>query len=470
MRNKSWRWLAAGLIAWIAAPLAAQPADPLTLDEVLQSSRRHVPAILDAVARVRVAEGKRLSAEGAFDTVVAGEASTRLSGFYDGKLIGGTITRPIENWGGSLYGGYRVSDGRFPIYEDRSYTNVLGELKVGALFSLLRDRFIDDRRFARTDAAIEVEIAEADRLFTAIGVQRRALAAYNGWVAAGLRLQVYRDLLALAEARQGGLKRQVALGARPQILLIENEQNILRRQTLVARTEQELENAANLLSLFLRDENGAPMQVAASRLPGALPVPPAAPADPRAMAAGRPDLKIFDLRSRQADRRLALARNALQPRLDLKAEISQDIGPIGAGGPSRVGTETIVGLNFSMPLQRRAAKGRIDQALAEQDSIRRKRQQLEEQITVELNGIAIDVRATAQLASLAEAEQQRASEMAKAERRRFELGSSDFFLVNTREEAAADAAVRRFDARYRQLVAQAERAAAAGDLRALGLE
>ena len=60
--------------------------------------------------------------------------------------------------------------------------------------------------------------------------------------------------------------------------------------------------------------------------------------------------------------------------------------------------------------------------------------------------------------------------MAKAEARRFTLGASDFFLVNVREEAAADAGVRRLDAEYRQIVARAELASAAADLPSLGLD
>ena len=42
---------------------------PLTLDEVLRSSARSAPQIVEALARVRQAEGRSLSAEGAFDTV-----------------------------------------------------------------------------------------------------------------------------------------------------------------------------------------------------------------------------------------------------------------------------------------------------------------------------------------------------------------------------------------------------------------
>ncbi|MBY0582304.1 MAG: multidrug transporter, partial [Sphingomonas sp.] len=83
--------------------------------------------------------------------------------------------------------------------------------------------------------------------------------------------------------------------------------------------------------------------------------------------------------------------------------------------------------------------------------------------------LEIDVQATEKLRALAEAEHDRATTMAQAERRRFTMGASDFFLVNVREEAAADASVRQLDAAYRQIVAQAELAAAAADLTALGL-
>lgn len=462
------------------APVASAETStaPLTLAEVLQSSRRFAPQILEAAAKVRQAEGKALSAEGAFDTVVKADAESRLSGYYDGSYAGGTITQPIENWGGNLYGGYRVSRGRFPIYEDERFTNQYGEIKLGAALSLLRDRAIDERRAGRTLARTDIDIAETDRLLAAIAVQRRAIATYNQWVAAGLRLGVYRDLLAIARERQTGLKRQVELGARPQIVLTENEQNILRREALVARTEQELAGAANALSLFWRDANGAPLQPDPTRLPGGFAPPPTsaqtlarlAGGDPRAVLTGRPDLAQIDLRLDQATTRLALDRNSLRPRLDLKLEASQDVGPIGAGGQSRVGTETKVGLSFTLPLQRRVAKGRIDATNAEIDALARRRQQTEEGIVNALDALAIDVRATERLRSLASNEQALAAAMAQAERRRFNLGASDFFLVNVREEAAADARVRELDATYRQIVAQAELAAAAADLPALGLE
>ncbi len=454
-------------LLWLLVPLSPATAAPLMLDEVLSSSRANAPQVLEALARVRGAEGKLLSAEAAFDTVFSANADTRLSGYYDGRDAEAKVTQPLEKFGGYAYGGYRVSGGKFPIYEDQRYTNQLGEIKAGAVFALMRDRLIDDRRFARSAAETDIALADADRLMVAIGVQTRAVQAYNGWVVAGLRLAVYRDLLALALGRQSGFKRQVAEGARPTILLTENEQNILRRQTLVVQSEQTLAQASQSLSLYLRDNDGRPIAPDSARLPPALPAPTKLSGPPR--LAARPDIRSLELRMAQARQRVALDRNAFLPRLDLKVEASQDIGGYGFGGPSRSGTETRVGLSFTLPLQQRAARGRIAQTNAELDAFKQRRRQTTDQILADIETLNIAVAGTAKLAGLATDEAARADDMAKAERRRFGLGASDFFLVNVREEAAADARVRRLDAAYRQIVANADLAAASADLDALGL-
>ena len=451
-----------------AAPAMAETG-PLTLAQVLASSRFHAPQVLEAMARVRGAEGRLLSSQAAFDTVFSAEAESRALGYYGGTMGGVSVKQPFSNNGGYAYGGYRISSGAFPVYEDQFVTNQAGEVKAGAIFALMRDRAIDERRFVRTLAEADVDIAEADRLMIAIGVQRAALAAYNSWVAAGLRLKVYQGLLKLAEERQSGFSRQVAEGARPRILLTENEQNILRRQTLVVESEQALAQAAAVLSLYLRDAAGSPVIPSADRLPGTLPpllAPAMASADTSTIAARRPDFRTLELRIRQQSQRLALDRNNFLPRFDLKVEASQDLG---AGSFTRRPAEGKLGLSFTVPLQQSAARGRIAQTNAEIEAVRQRARLLEDQIGADVTQLGVAVDATARLRRIAEDEQDRALTMASAERRRFEAGASDFFLVNVREEAAADAQVRALDAAIRQIAANAELAAVTADLDTLGL-
>ncbi|MFN3676944.1 MAG: TolC family protein [Sphingomonas pseudosanguinis] len=453
------------------APVAQPSTAPLTLDEVLRSSARAAPQIVEALAKVRAAEGRAITAAGAFDAVFEAEGRSRALGYYDGTVASAGVTRPLTDNGGYLYGDYRVSRGDFPVYEDKNYTNRLGEVKVGALYALLRDRLIDERRTKRTLAAGDIDIAQFEREAVAIGVQRRAIDAYQNWVAAGLRLRAYRDLLELSESRRGGLARQVELGARPDILLTENDQNLVRRRALVVRAEGDFQAAANALSLYYRDMAGQPVLVGAERLPGDGEALAGVAAVARAnFEQKRPDLQMLLARIDQGSARLALAQNDLKPRLDLRGEMAKDIGPVGLGGPNRTPLEAAVGFRFSLPLQNRAAKGRVVETRAEMDALEARSRFLRDQITVEVEGISIGVGAAEQLATIAEQERQLAERLAAAERRRFELGSSDFFLVNQREETANDARVRVIDAQARIAAARAELAAATADRVALGLE
>lgn len=452
-----------------ARPLPVATA-PLALGTVLAASRAHAPQVLEALAKVRGAEARLLSTEGAFDTLFNANLDTRPSGFYNGSDAGVRVMQPLAGNGGNIYAGYDLSRGSFPPYQANNYTARYGRFTAGTLFSLLRDREIDDRRFNRAMASADIVLADNDRLMVAIGVQARAIAAWNNWVIAGQRVAVYKDLLGLALDRQAGFRRQVSEGLRPAILLIENEQNLLRRHTLVVQAEQALEQAAVNLSLFWRDGDGNPQVPTPDRLPPGLPPPLPIAEDVMAALESRPDLRLVDVRIAQARTRLQLDRNYFLPKLDLKAEVNQYLGDAGVGGRAYTGTESKLGVSFTVPLQQRTARGRLGQTQAEIEGFNQRRRLTEDQIRAEIIGLSIAARQSRRLLGIAIDEQDRAGAMARAERRRFQEGASDFFLVNVREEAAADAAVRRLDAAFRQIVAHADLAAATADVKALGLE
>ena len=63
--------------------------------------------------------------------------------------------------------------------------------------------------------------------------------------------------------------------------------------------------------------------------------------------------------------RIALAENELRPRLDFGMEVKQPFGSVAEGGESRDETDTVIGFEFTVPLQRRAAQGKLAQAEAE---------------------------------------------------------------------------------------------------------
>ncbi|MBK5910188.1 hypothetical protein CCR85_01605 [Rhodothalassium salexigens] len=455
-------------------PLAAGRRPPLTRDEVLESSLRHMPRILEAMAQFRAAQGDMVSAMGAFDLMVKSEGFARASGYYDGREVDGQVRQALGPFGAEVYGGYRFSGGDFPTYEDKSFTNKLGEARIGFVLSLLRDRQIDGRRGEVRRARIDRERAEIEVMLTQIGVQYQALSAYLRWIAAGLRQGIFVDLLALAEQRQEGLSRRVSAGDAAAILLTENRQNLARRATLVAQAKRDFVNAGLSLAQFYRDAAGEPETPDPARAPDGY--PPIREGelmqvenDIQRARVARPELALIDASLDRARLSLALGRNELLPRLQFGSEVSRDFGAVDLGGPSRDSTDTIVKFSFSVPLQRRFAEGRISRAQAELDALRYRRQFTAERIELEVRRLVNDLRAAAETVRLADLEVDQAQTMQAAERRRFREGGSDFFVVNRREEATADARVRLVDAQLQYFEALANYRAATADLKALGI-
>lgn len=464
-----------GLVS--AQTCVAQPArvEPLLPAEVLAASERHFPAILASLADLRGAAGRVLEAQGAFDLVFDADGLGWLDGFYDGRVAEGKASQRLPNMGAELFGSYQISDGDFPIYQDEYFTNTGGKVKVGALFNLLRDRALDPERVALADVQLQRRQAELDVLLTKVGVQQRALIAYWRWVALGRQVIVYADLLRIATERQVGLLEQVQRGALAEIFLTENMQNISRRQALVTSSRRNLMQAANELAFFYRDENGEPSVPGVARLPrpealgdlkGATILP-----DIATLTAldRRPELEILRQTIERVQLDIDLAENALKPRLDAGLEISTGLGGVGEGGASRDSTDTVLGVTFSVPFQQRAARGRLAAAQAELQATAYEQQLLEDRIELEVRNILLELAFAMQLRELAAVEVEQSEVMRNAEVRRFESGASDFFLVNVREETAADARIRLLEAELTTRVARANYDAAVVDLERLGI-
>lgn len=486
-------WLACGAallaLAAVPGPALAQNIEPvgdplevalttgpLLPDEVLRSSALTFPSILEAFEREAAARSDQLSADGAFDLMLKGEAYDRLTGFYSGGFAKAEARQPLRPYGAEVFGSYKISDGTFPTYENVFNTNQFGEVKVGALFSLLRNRDIDSRRFAIEDTRLAASQARLDVMLVQLNVQHEALRAYWRWVAAGEEIRVFEELLEIAEARQVGLTREVREGARAAIALTENEQNLLRRRTLLEQAKRDFQTAANSLGFYLRDSAGRMIVPTREMLPGAKQLKAIPPLDAllsvpvSEVIQTRPELQTFKLALERATNRVELRRNDLQPKLDASVELSRDFGSVGAGGPGFDSTDTVVGLTFSVPLQRREARGRLQRAEAELRETELRQRRIADQITTEVSNILANLSAAVKLTELANAEVRQASQMVQAERTRFRLGAGEFFLVNAREETAANAQIGAIRAELAGRLAEASYNAATMNLTALGLE
>ncbi len=60
---------------------------------MLRASARAAPQIVEALAKIRSAEGKAITADGAFDTVFEARGRSRTLGYYDGTVASASANR-----------------------------------------------------------------------------------------------------------------------------------------------------------------------------------------------------------------------------------------------------------------------------------------------------------------------------------------------------------------------------------------
>ena len=455
-----------------AAPsAAAKGARVLTAEAVLAASARAVPTILEARSQREAVVARRLAAEGGFDRTLSQGTRQWVLGDYDGFDADLKLTQPLATLGGDLTAAYRISDGSFPRYETERQTLGGGELSLGLTIPLLQDRTLDDRRFARRDATLAIAEADASLFQTQLDVQHDALIAYWRWVAAGRKLTIFEKLLAIAEERDRAFRAQSAVGDIAEIAVVENQQNLLKRRQLARRAARDFTLAATDLSFFLRDDKGAMQPVEAAALPPAFPpiegkeakLPPARLA---AIIEATPTLQALAQKAQRLRLKRNLAQNDLRPELDFSLKLAKDLGQ----GPRTLnGNDVITGLEFSLPLQRRKARGAQEEAEAALQAVTFRQARETDGLRLAILRLQETVAAAADFAALADQEADAAETLEAAEWVKFREGASSFFILNAREENTADARVRALDAQLAFQQAVADFALVTADRDRLGL-
>ncbi|MFZ5445932.1 MAG: TolC family protein [Myxococcota bacterium] len=434
--------------------LGAAPADvprleqPLSLAEVLTSTRELHPQLVAARTDLDAADGELQTAEGAFDPAWR----TRVTGVpvsgYPQLRVDSIVEAPTPLWGATFFGGYRLGTGKFQSYYGERETWTGGELRAGAAVPILRNGPIDRRRATQARAELGRSIAGLSLQQQQLELDRLATLRYWDWVAAGRRRQIARELLQIARDRDGQLEARTRAGDVARFDQQDNLRALVQREALVVQAQRALEQAAFELSLFLRDPRGAPLIPSDERLPTLVEAPPAPePEGVEEVAARRPDVKRLLDQKRQAELELRLARNQLLPALDVGATISKDLGASRRPDTDALGpTELELSAVLDVPILYRAPLGRLKSASATLAKLDAQLGLARDRVKVELDDAQSALRAATERLTLARRELDVAIDLEKAERRRFELGEGSLLFVNLREQTTVEARLREVDA------------------------
>lgn len=465
------QWERLYLLVILVFPSLTLAQEYLTLNDVLDSSLQHFPQINAELARKQAQEASLLQAQGAFDPKLKQENLFWASGFYDGQSVDTKVIQPLQNWNARVTGGYRISNGDFPIYQNVFNTQTAGEFNIEFWFSLLRNRDIDSRRVNVRNEILGLSEAEFKVLLTQLKVQLQASHAYWQWLGSGQQLRIYESLLALAKKRQEALEEQNRVGEVADIQLIENERNMLTRQSLVRDAQQRFTNAAVNLSLYLRNDDGNPAIAESVYMPMMFPeINKAIMVQIKndfSLPGNQLELAIIDQKLEQQRNLEALAENDLLPQIDVGVKAARDIG---AGSSSLDGNDLIFQMSVEVPIGTRKQRGKISEIRAKIDELEFDKRLLQDQILVEIRKLVEIIDANITFIDLTSQELQLARKLEEAEKIRFSAGESDFFLINLREQQTADAQVRQYKALQDYFKSLANYQAATVQLDAFGIQ
>ncbi len=414
----------------------------LSLAEVLKNTVERHPKGRAALQKRRGTEAAAAGTFGAWDPRLSIEGKSVELGYYRYRHLDAQVTQYTPLWGTSLFAGYRVGGGDFPVYRAEHETLSAGEVRAGVNLPVWQDGPIDSRRAAIEKAKWVAGAASCAELQTRLSLQRAAASAYWAWVATGHIMAIEQDLLNVAEQRQSAISAQAELGALAPVVVLDNQRLVLDRKLKLNAAQQAFREASISLSLYYRDRDDQPILVDDARLPAELSPGERLPQQLDAQVIGgaiakRPEVCALSRQLEAARVEVELADNRVAPSMDAKGYVARDIGD----GPQQLWqTELAVGLSFEMPLGLRQARGERDSALAKRRELEAELQSVRDLIGAEVRTSFVRVQTAYERWTLAHNQLEVARDLAQAEREKFIRGASDLVIVNLRELAAAEAA------------------------------
>lgn len=422
----------------------------LSKDEVLSIVRKYHPVISQATIRVDRMEAEVLASRGAFDPQVTanGEQKT-FSGQQYYSYLNPEIKIPT-------WYGINLKAGAEEIYGDRvNPERSLGKTSyAGVEVSVLNGLIFDERRATLRAAQAYVQMSEQERRLLENDVLLQTIEHYWTWVKAYNKYQLYNKVVTINKERFEFVKQEFRLGNRAAIDTTETLTQLQTYQLMENEAWVEFQNAGWELSTYLWMENNSPVQWSDKILPDSTGldtrlssdvIPPLQ--DLVSLAnAEHPKLGIYTYKLDVLNIERRLKQQEFLPKLDLRANLLNK----GYDVPANITAPFLennykAGFEFKVPLlyrkaigSYRAARIKIVETELEQDYATL---EIENKVKVYYTEVYNLFRQI----EIYQAAYNNFNRMYQAELTRYEIGESNLFLINSRENKLLEANLKLID-------------------------
>lgn len=420
----------------------------LPLEEVWNRVIEHHPIAQQAGLLPRQAEAALLAARGSFDPKAFADweqKSFKGSEYYTFSESG----LKIPTWYGLELKGVYQTAGGINVSPESTLPGA-GQAVIGVKASALRGLVIDERRATLQQAKLLKARNTAERQAILNDLLLETAEVYWEWWAAYQQWQVFQRALENAQERQVAIVSSFLQGDKPAIDTIESLVQVQNRTLELQEASLNFQNAGLQLANFLWQDGNIPLELNEDTVPEDFSGPESRlaldlPLLLQDLDNQHPDLRLSQLKISDLEISRRLAAEQLKPRLDLEYNF------LGTGfdfvyqkgadaGIRNLITENYkLGISFEMPLFLRKERGKLQQTelkiLDADYQLRQKRLSINNKIM----GYYNQWQTTQQQLALFNQTVANYQRLLDAELRKFNIGESSIFLINSRENKLIEA-------------------------------
>ena len=411
----------------------AQGTDTLTFDTYLDWVKSYHPISAQADIMLTMGDMEVRTARGGFDPLLYGNLDKKSYSektYYDKREAGISI----PTWAGiELNGAFEQNSGQY-LNPENSVPSA-GLLSAGASINLGQGLILDDRRAGLRKAQIYQQSTESERKRLLNELYLQATGAYWNWSLAYANRELLAEGVELAKIRFEGVKISYEQGDFPAIDTVEAATQLLNREYNLQKAENELFIRTQDLNNFLWDESGKPIEIDPQIKPEQLYTDQPLllnEEELRVLIADHPELMLVDYELASLDVERRLKAQQIIPVVKLKYNfLTENLNQFDQSAFFENNYKW--GLTVYTPLMWRKARGGMRLAEAKinfkENSRDLKELQLRTKLENELNSWeVVNSQINTYTKNVAALQM-----LLQGELRRFEIGESSLFLVNSRE-------------------------------------
>lgn len=388
-----------------------------------------------------------MMAKGQFDPVLKAAYTNK---FYSGKnyySILQTLAEVPLWFGPDFKFGFDQNEGDF--LNNENYTPEKGLLYAGIKVPLAQGLLIDQRRAAVRKAKNFAAFNEQQRRYLLNELFYSAASTYYEWMLRYRNLEVFRKGVELASKRLDFVKALQQAGERTAVDTLEARIQLQSREMDFNEAEMVFKNAGLLLSVFLWNEDGSPMELRElvhPQLPDLMAFSPISRdtlnASLNRFTETHPALVMYQYKLKELDIEKKVKTDQLKPQISAQYNfLSAEKG--GNSDLPSFSTENYKwGLQFNFPLFLRQERGSIGLTRVKIEQTRYEQELKQAEIRVNLLMAYNEMQFFSVQMEAARANFTNSVLLLEAERFRFAQGESTLFMINSREVKVIESEVK----------------------------